>query len=167
MSFNPLKWIRGWRLDKFFHNFKDNAAKVAVSITEQVKTLSEGELVQGIAAILDQALKSHVASDVLNIIHSATLTALSVELAITALPDNPTQADILAWEQNVYKAIAGKDPYGKSKLWTTFASQVYGIIQAQTQQPGTLTYAKVIEEIEKAYQLYLQDKADSETDDPN
>jgi len=166
MSLDIIKWIKGWRLDKFFHNFKKNALNVAISITEAVKTTSEGALFTTLATVIDEALKTHVASDVLSIIHSASLKLLAAELAVEGLPDNPTEADILEFEKRVFEAISGQSTFGQSKLWTTFASQMYGIIQERlaTDTDGKYTFAEIVEDIEKAYQQFVKDKADAEAE---
>lgn len=165
MSLDILKWIKGWRLDKFFSNFKQNVAKVAVVITEAIKTATEGTLLTTLSAIIDSALKTHLASDALQLIHTASLKALAVELAIVGLPDNPTEQDILEFEKRVFEAISGLSVYGQSKLWTSFAAQIFGIIKQHVDNNDEFTYAVIVDIIEKGYQAYLKDKEDNEADD--
>lgn len=158
MSLDILKWIRGWRLDKFFHNFKENAAKVAVSITETVHTISGSSIVAAIATMVDATLHSHLAEDVLAEIQKDVIKVLAIELAVEALPDNPTGDELLKFEQDVIKAITGKDAYGKSKFYTTFAAQVYDIVHSRVDAGTKFTFAEIVKIIEEAYQDFIKDK---------
>lgn len=162
MSLDVIKWIKGWRLDKAFHSFKEHADKIAISITEAVKTVLDGKVVSAIAEVIDHALGAHVAEDVLKVLNSATLKALAVELAIQGLPDNPNEEEGKIFEDTVVKAITGLDPKGRSKFLTTFAAQVYGLIKDAVDSGETLTFAAIVGIIENAYQLYLTDLKDSE-----
>lgn len=163
MALHILKWIRGWRLDKVFHSIKDKIAPVAVAITEGVKTFSESPLAETIAKILDSALGSHIAEDVLVFVRKNIFKLLAAELAITDLPNDPSDEDILEFENKVFQAIAGKDPQARSKFFTIFAAESYGIIKSYTDtEVPDLTFAQKIELIEKEYQAYLKAKAESQ-----
>lgn len=157
-QFFLFKWIDGWRLGRWFRNFKKGAGKAAISITEAIKTASEGTLFKTLSNTIDSVFHTHLASDALELIHTATIKALGVELAIQGLPDNPTEADILEFETAVVKAISGLDPKGQSKLWTTLAAQTYGTIQEALKDDNVLTFAEIVDIVEKAYQNYLEDK---------
>ncbi len=171
MSFDPIKWIKGMHIGRgianFFHNFKEGAGKTAVTITEAIKTATEGSLVTTLADTIDQIFHTHLAVDVITLLNKVAIQALAAELSLEGLPDNPTEADILAFETAVIKAISGLDPKGQSKLWTTFAAQVYGHLQEALKDDDTLTFAEIVSIVENSYQDYLRDKADAETDDPN
>lgn len=165
-EFFLTKWLNGLHIGRgignFFHSFKENVSKIAIGITEAVKTATEGTLFKTLASTIDTAFKTHLASDVLDLIHKGTLKALAVELAIEGLSDNPTEQDILDFENRVIAAITGLSPKNKSKLWTTLASQIYGLVQEATKDDTTLTWAEIVEIVETAYQDFLQDKADEE-----
>ena len=164
-QFFLFKWIDGWRLGRWFRNFQKGAAKAAVAITEAVKTASEGTLVKTLSNTIDSVFHTHLATDALELIHATTIKALAVELAIQGLPDNPTEADILAFETAVVKAVSGLDPHGQSKLWTTLAAQTFGSIKEALQKDGDLSFADIVLEVEKASKNYLEDKAEIDGED--
>lgn len=157
MPLDVIKWIKGWRLDKFFKSVKDNIDKVAISVTEAVKNAAEGEAVKAIASVIDEALHSTIAEDGLELIKTASVKALAVELAIQGVPDNPTGEDILKFEKAAFEAITGMQPEGKSKLWTTFAAQLYSIIKDALEQDNKLTFAEIVAIVEAAYKAYKSD----------
>jgi len=149
-----LKW-----LGKVFTSIEKDADKIAISITEQVKHIANGTIASTIASVLDTFLKSHVAEDVLAVIKATANKALAVELSLQGLPNNPTEAEVLAFEQQVFKAITGLDPYGKSKLWTVFSAQLYGILKPIIEGETAPTFAVLVADIEQAYQDFLADQA--------
>lgn len=169
MPLHPLKWIRGWRLDKALHSVKDNIAPVAVSITQTIKTFTEGQLAPSFAAVIDASLGTHLASDALALVKNNIYRVLAAELAIEGLPDNPTDADILAFEQAIFKAIT--NPEAKSKFWTVFSADTYGIIKSYLDTGAdNLTFAQIVELVEKEYQAYKNAKEEdgvvAKIDDP-
>ncbi len=156
-----LKWVKGWRLDKALHSVKDFVDKVAISVTQGIKTAAEGTIAQTISVVIDEALKTHLAEDALAALKIAAMQALAVELAIQGLPDNPTGDDIQNFEIAVFKAITGETPQGQSKVFTSFAAQLYTLIHAAIGENTTLTFAQIVDIVEKAYQQYLQDVAEA------
>lgn len=161
MALHPLKWIRGWRLDRVFHSVKDKIAPVVVSITQTVKTFTEGQLAPAIAAVVDASLGTHLATSALKLVNNNIQRVLAAELAIVGLPDNPTDEDILAFEKAVFKAITDKDPQAKSKFWTVFSAETYGIIKSYLDTGAdNLTFAQIVELVEKEYQAYKNAKED-------
>lgn len=158
MSIDVIKWVKGWRLDKVFKSAKDFVDKVAISVTQGVKTAAEGTVAQTISVIIDEALHTHLAEDVLAKVKIGTMKALAAELALKGLPDNPSGDDILAFEKSVFEAITGKSPQALSKLWTTFAAQLYQDIHEAIGENTTLTFAQIVDLVEKAYKQFKADQ---------
>lgn len=149
--------IGSW-LSKAFKTLKTDGAKVAIAITEG----------------LQQGLKSGVLTDIADVISGifpnvknlpAEIVAdlkiwipkiLGAELAIEGLPDNPTEKDILDFENKVITAFGEKDEH--SKLWTVLASQVYAIIQKHIGQPK-VTFFELAKDVQEAWLDYQADKA--------
>jgi hypothetical protein len=161
MPIDVIKWVKGWKLGKVFKSAKDFVDKVAVSVTQGIKTAAEGTIAQTISVVIDEALHTHLAEDALAVIKIAAMKALAVELAIKGLPDNPSGDDILAFEKEVFEAITGKTPQAQSKVWTTFAAQLYEDIHEAIGENTTLTYAQIVILIEKAYQQFKEDQAEA------
>lgn len=159
MALDIIGWIHGWKLSQWFSHFKANADKVAIAVTQAVKTALEGQVAQSISAVLDEIFKTHIAEDVLAVLKVAALKTLAIELAIQGIPDNPSGDDILNFEKQVWEAITGKSPQDKAKLWTTFAAQFFVRVKALLGENTTLTFAQIVILIEQAYQDYLSDLA--------
>lgn len=148
-------WLKG-----AFSYIKQDADKVAISITEEVKSLLDSGVVTAITDFIDAEFKTQLGAEVVALLNRFVPKALAVELAIQGLPDNPTQADIRAFSDAIVKAFTGLGPQGKTKLYTTLAAQVYGIIETEVNKHQPVTFAELVSDVEDAYQLYLQDLAD-------
>ena len=143
------EWFR-----RTFKHVKYDVDKIAISVTQAIKTAADSPISQVIATSIDTALHSHLAEDALAVIKVAAIRALAVELALQGVPDNPSEDDILNFEKEVYKAIAGKDPQAQSKLWTSFAASLYSIIKEALNEGNDLTFAEIVAIVEDAYQAY-------------
>lgn len=154
---------------KLFRSIKDDAAKVAVAITEGIQTALKAGILTPIADFLDATFKTEIGEEVITFLNGNITKILAVELAVEGLPDNPTPDDITAFASRVSNAIAGKDLTGKSKLWSTLAAQVAGIIETEVNKKESLTFAVLVDAVETAYQDYLADQAANEgtSDDVN
>lgn len=148
----------------FFKGGLHAIAHTAVALTEEAKTLLSGGLVKGIADFIDSTLKTHIAQDVLDILNNAIPHILAVELAVEGLPENPTEQDILDFENRIFTAITGLPPIGASKLYTTLSAQIYGILR-QALADNKFTFAEAVNAVETAYQDYLKDVADQQAAD--
>lgn len=153
-------WL-GRTLANIFGGGLKAVAHTAVAITEEIKTLFAGGLIQGLAAFLDATLKTSIAVPVVTALNLAIPHVLAVELAIEGLPDNPAEADILKFENDVFTAVTGLSPLGTSKLYTTLSAEIYGIIKPQVDAHIPLTFAVIVKDVEEAYQDYLQYKIDN------
>lgn len=157
MSIN-LKPILTW-IGKFFHKVKDDGAKIAVSITQGVKLFLQSGVADGLASVIDGIVGNSIAESVVSVLKANINKILAVELAIEGLPDNPTAQDILNFENAAITAVTGLNPYGKSKLYSLLASQIYSDVQEQLNGNTTLTFAQIVTIIGDAYNDYAADEA--------
>lgn len=161
MSTTKRKKLVGRVLQWIGRVFKDGikkAAPIAVTITEAVKIALNSNVAGFLVKMLDGITHSHVPSDVLSEISKQLPKLLAVELAVVGLPDNPSEADILAFENRVLAAFQVYD--NKSKFYTVFGAQVYGIIERTLEETPDVppTFAEWVKAVEEAYQDYLRDK---------
>ena len=145
----------GTAIADVFKFVETTADKVAISVTEGVKTALVNGTLGFIADIADGLTKSQVPTEIVTLISNNIDKLLAVELAIQGLPANPTAADVLAFEQSVLKAFGVVS--NTSKLYTTLAAQIYGIIQTEINKNTSLTFAELVADVEEAYQDYVQD----------
>lgn len=147
--------IGAW-LKKVFTEGLQDADKIAISVTEGVKTALVDGIAGFIADVLDGLTKSNIPTEIVTLLQNNISKILAVELAIQGLPANPTQQDILTFEQSVLAAFNVTSD--KSKLYTTLAAQIYGIIQAQLGGQTKLTFAQLVVDVEQAYSDYVTDQ---------
>lgn len=153
-----LSKVGAW-FKKVFVAIKDDADKVAITITEEIKTGLDSGVIAAIAKALD-TITGHVSTEVLTLLQAAVPKALAVELAIQGLPDNPTAADITTFDTAVLTAVGGASLVASSQLWTTLAAQVYAMLQTDlSASGGSMTFAQIVALVEKSYQQYLTDQA--------
>lgn len=143
-------------LKKAFTYIEKDADKVAITLTEGLKDAMQSGVVGFIAAALDGLTKSHVPTEIVTFLSNNIDKVLATELAIQGIPDNPTQDDILAFEQAVLKAFNVTSD--KSRLYTTLAAQTYGMLKAQADAGTKFTFALLVKDVELAYQNYLNDQ---------
>ena len=147
-----------WKwLGKLFKSIKDDADKVAMSITEGIKTSLKSGILPSVAAVVDKALHTQLGAEIIALLYANINKILATELAIKGLPDNPTELDIIAFEKDVVAAIGVSQD--NSKLWTTLSAQVYGIIETQVNNKTPLTFATLVTVVEEAWQDYQTDIA--------
>jgi hypothetical protein len=157
MSFDIFGWIHGWNL---IPNIKKFISHTAVAITEAIKTATEPTgILQQLAQVIDATLKTKLAETAVAAVQAIAIKALAVELGVEGLPDNPTGDDILAFENSVFKAITGKDPFGQSKFYTSYAAQVFTIVQTALGKNHNLSFADIVLIVEESYQTWLANKA--------
>jgi hypothetical protein len=150
-----FKSIGAW-FKKVFTGGLQDADKIAILVTQGVKeALLDGAL-GFIADLLDGLTKSQVPTEIVNLIRANIGKILAVELAIQGIPSSPSQADILAFEQDVLNAFGVVSD--KSKLYTVLASQIYGIIQAQVEAGTKFTFAQLVADVEQSYIDYTNDQ---------
>lgn len=150
--------IGSW-LSKVFKYVETDLDKIAISVTEGIKTALNDGVLGFIANVLDGLTKSNVPTEIVNIVSANIYKALAVELAIQGIPADPTSADILAFEQSVLAAFNVTSD--KSQVYTTLAAQVYGILQVQVNNNTSFTFAVLVNDVEQAYQDYLGDQANN------
>lgn len=155
-----FKAIGDWLKDKFTH-IKNDGAKVAISVTEGLKKALQSGVLDGIASIIDHIAGGSIADTVVDLLKANINKILSVELGLQGLPDDPSEDDLKAFTDSVIDAFTSLDKQGKSKLYTTLAAQIYGILKADLEDDGEITFASLVKDIEDAYQDYLKDVAEA------
>ncbi len=149
MSFFSDLWNT---IKKFFNGELRKADDIAIVVTEGIKTALSSGAAGFLATVIDSLAKSNVAEDVLKLIKTYLPKVLATELALKGLPENPTEDDILAFEQDILQAFGVTS--NSSKLYTTLAAQVYGEIKNTVEStPGK--FADWVAAVEAAYQDYI------------
>lgn len=146
---------RAWSwLTKNFVSHTESAAHVAVTVTEAVKTLLANPVTGILVNIADAVTGTQIPASIANTINGIIPKILAVELGIQGLPSNPTEAQILAFEQSILSTfnIASNN----SKLYTVLAAQVYGIVQS-TIANGNNNFAGWVGAVGTAYADYQKD----------
>lgn len=146
------KWLA-----KAFTDIVKDAAPVAVSIIEELQTLWKSGTPGFLASLLDTLVKSQIPTEIVTVIGNALPGLLSDGLALEGLATNPTDAQILAFEQAVLAAFK-VDPE-KSQLYSTLGAQLIGIIRANTAPGQKFTFAVLVKDLEEAYQDLIADQS--------
>lgn len=136
-----------WLKNNFTNHIVD-ADKVAVFLTETAKTLLANPVNGFLLNMADAITSSQVPTNIANTISGVIPKILAVELAIEGLPDNPTEAQVLAFEQSILSAFSVNN--NNSKLYTELGAQIYGIIQT-AESTGNNNFAGWVDVIEAAY----------------
>jgi len=147
----------GQWISKVWKSLKDNTDTVAIAITEEVQAGLKSGTLTSLAQIVEDVLPTSgkLPEQVVADLQVAVPKILAFELAVQGLPDNPTAADIQAFETNILTAFGLSNDH--SKLWTTLAAQVYGIIKADVDSGVKYTFAQCVIDVESAYNAYVQD----------
>ena len=146
----------GQWFSKAFKDIEQDAAPVAVAVVEELQTLFKSGATGFLASILDTLVKSELPTEIINAIQGALPTILADLLALEGLATNPTDAQIITFEQAVLKAFGVTAD--KSQLYSTLGAQIIAIIRANTAPGQKFTVAVLIGDLEEAYQDYLQDQ---------
>lgn len=151
--FSPFISAWNW-FKKTFVDHTQSAASVAFVVTQTVKTLLANPVANFLENIADTVTGTQIATNAANAINALIPKVMALELGIEGLPDNPTQADILAFEQRIMSAFNVTD--NNSKLYTVLAAQIYGIIQNTLNN----TSGNFVDWVSAVQQAYLDYKAD-------
>lgn len=146
-------------IKKFFSGGFKNLDKVVLAVTEGVKKALNDGIFNFVAQILDTLTKSNVPTEIVDILNKNIYKVLAVELAVQGLPSQPTPDEILEFEKAVLKAFNVTSD--KSKLYTTLAAQLYGLIQDQLKPGHGLTFAQIVAIVEQTYLDYLADQQET------
>lgn len=133
------------------------SAPAAIVITEAIKTILANPATGFLENIIDAVTGTTIAVDAANQVTAIIPKILAAELSIEGLPDNPTQADILAFEQRVLAAFNVTSD--NSRLYTVLSAEIYGIINATVQSGKPITFAILVSDVEQAYIDYKADLA--------
>ena len=147
---NWLKNIEAW-VSNEFKDFQSTGDKIAVAITADIQAALQSGVVDGIASVIGAVFPSVKELPVMVVSELKIIIPklLASELAIEGLPADPTEDDLQTFAGNVEKTFGVADSH--SKLWTTLAAQVYGILQGDT----TLSFASLVVDVETAYQKFI------------
>lgn len=150
---HPIISAWSW-FKKIFVSHTESAASVAVVITESIKAILSNPIANVFENIADVVTHTTLPTNIATIINNVIPKILAVELAIEGLPDNPTEDQILAFEQSILKSFDVTS--NNSKLYTVLSAQVYGIIQKTLQTtPGK--FANWVNAVQLAYIIYKSD----------
>lgn len=146
---------------KVFVSHTESADSVAVYITEMVKTILANPISGFLLNLADGVLHTNLPTNIAQTISTVVIPkALAIELGIQGLPDNPTQAQVLAFEQAIMTSFNVTSD--NSKLYTVLGAQVFGEIQTTLNTtPGR--FADWVIAIEKSYADYQKDLAGNAT----
>lgn len=136
-----------------------HAAPTVVAVVEELQTLWKSGTIGFIASVLDSLTKSGVPTAVVNSVGKELPNILAAALAIEGLPTDPTDAQLADFEQRVLAAFGIHD--NKSKLYTVVGADLIGIIRRDLIPGQPFTWATLAEDLEEAYQDYLQALADA------
>jgi len=155
-----FKKIGGW-FAKVFKGVKTDGVKIAIAVTEGVKSALNSGLINFIAQVIPG--HNDIPKEIVTVLNQWIPKLLAAELAVQGLPDNPTEQDIVNFEDRVIAAFGKVD--NKSKLYTVLSAQIYGIIRARVGDGTPYTFAELVVDVEQAYQDYQKDLADQEATD--
>lgn len=145
---------------KFFANafnwVETDGAKIAVAVVEELKTLLDSGTVDFLAQVIDALTKSNIPTDIVNEIKSQLPTILADAMAVQNLGTNPTDDQVQAFSQQILASF-GVTP-DKSQLYSTVGAKIIGIIRANTAPGQTFTFATLVNDLEQAYQAYVDAK---------
>lgn len=149
----------GHWFSKTFKSVKTDGAKVAVAITEDIQTALKSGILKAVADVISTLFPSvhDLPAEIIAELQVVIPKVLAAELAVQGLPDHPTEQDIQDFEAKILQAFGVHD--NKSKLYTTLAAQVYGIIKKHVDSGAPFTFASLVRDVEEAYEDYQSDKA--------
>lgn len=145
---NALAWLK-----KAFTSIKTDGAKIAVVITQDLQDSLTSGIAEGLAKVVEAIFPSvhNLPEEIVADLKLIIPKVLTLELAVIGLPDNPTEQDIKDFEARILDAFNVHDD--KSKLYTTLAAEVYGILERH--QGNSWTFAQLVAAVEEAYQDYI------------
>lgn len=150
-----MKKIWKW-LQKVFTSLENDVDKFAISVTEHIKDNLDNGAIGFILDFVDKEFNTHIAPEVVGLLKNVIPKVLAAELAIQGLPINPTEQDILDFENKVLDAFGLHSQ--KDKMYTVLASQIYIEIKTLMNKTEGITFADTVKLIETAYADYLKEK---------
>lgn len=139
---------------------------IAISITEELKTLWASGVPNFLATIADKLLDSGtLIEDVVAKVGAYLPAFLVAELGIQDLPADPTPADYKKFENDAIAAFGNLTD--KDKFYTTLQAQIAGVIQPLVQPGAKLTFGVLASDGEEIYQDYLADIAALQIEEAN
>lgn len=160
MSF--FKKIISW-FAKAGKTIEHDAAKLAVIITEALKTGVGEKCLDIVGYIVDYLTKSGVGTEDVAKLKLILPNLMSIALGLEAPPDQATPEQLTAWGEAVLKALGINSD--ASKLYTTLAADLAKDIQTKiyANQGKPLTFAQWVAIVEDAFQDYQSHQEITET----
>lgn len=145
----------------FFSAAKTDADKIAIALTEGVKTVLNSGLADDLAHLIEGVFPGvkNVPTDLLATLQVQVPKILAAELALQGLPADATEDQVKAFGQTILDAF--NVHADKSKLYSTLAAQLYGILLEYTQKPKP-SFADLVAAVESAFQAYKNAQADEQ-----
>lgn len=150
-----LQHIIAW-IEKEFSIVELKIAPVAVGILEGVKTALDNGTLNFLADAVTAMTGSAIPGEVIAIVKNQLPRALASALALEALTPNPTEAQILAFEQQVIAAY-NLPSTNKSKVATLVAADLFQELKAFAASDQQVTFAIAVGEVEKCFQIMKSD----------
>lgn len=159
--FSKIGAAIGHFFSNLFKDIKTDGDKIAIAITEGIQTALKSGIVTDLASVISGIFPGvkNIPQDLVVLLNNYIPKLLASELALQGLPDNPTAQQLLDFENAVLAAFNVHDD--KSKLWTSIAAGVYGLLLDYQKIPNP-TFADKVKVVEAAYQLILSLKTQQE-----
>ncbi len=135
-----------------------DADKVAIAITQDLNLAINSGLIDMLVSAL-APVTGQLPAEVLATLKPLIPKILALELSLQGLPDNATPEQIGAFAEEVLQAFQKASTFKQTKIYTTLAAEIYNVIQEHLKIDGKLTFADVVDIIEKAYQGWVLAKA--------
>lgn len=150
--------VVGKWLSKEFKSVEVDGDKIAIAITEGIQSALKSGVVTEVADVIEAVFPGvkNLPTEIVAGLNVLIPKILASELALQGLPANATPQDVLDFEQKVLAAFNVVSD--KSKLYTTLAAQVYGLL-LDYQKIVNPSFADKVNVVENAFKLYVADKA--------
>lgn len=150
MSLKSILHDVGAWFTKAFKTVRDDADRIAITITQNLKLASDS----GLLKVLTDLIPGTLDDKILQFLQNALPKALAVELALQGLPDNPTPEQVKEFIDLVISKLASKNWQDQSKFYTSLSVNLYNQIEQDfNNHPdnANLSFAEVVSIIESAY----------------
>ena len=144
----------------------DDAAPVAISITQGIKLALDSGLVK----VITDLIPGNLDNEIVGFLQTAIPKALAIELALEGIPDNATPEQIQEFILLVEKSVGGKNWQEQSAFWTKLAVNIYNQIQADLNKDpnhANISFADMVAIVEEAYTAYKAHQAGDDTSSDN
>lgn len=166
MSLKSILHDVGAWFSKAFKTVRDDADKVAITITQGLKLALDSGLVKVVTDLIPGTLDD----DIVKFLQTAIPKALAIELSLQGLPDNPTPDQVKTFIDLVVKNVASKNWQAQSEFYTSLSVNLFNQIEQdfnQNPDAANLSFAQIVAVIESAYQQIKDHNAAQAAGDTN